>query len=169
MANIDEKYDFTVDCGSFDHSAYLTGDEIEHIGNPTSVQDIPNGVAFKRSVLGMHQLITEAGLWRRLDAKNLISYVIKGPKLGVAGHSDATFFFAWGQMQSITKHGWEAWVAKWEERRGDAAAQHLIAGGFIDVDISVLKDAMTRVVVPTTKRHITDVEPPIQMGRTRQI
>jgi len=78
-------------------------------------------------------------------------------------------------MQFITKHDWEAWVAKWEEekeeRRVDVAAQHLIAGGFIDIDISVLKAAMTRlVVVPvTTKRHITDVEPPIQMGRTRQI
>jgi hypothetical protein len=157
MANTDEKYDFTVDCGRFDHSAYLTGEEIEHLGNPTSVQDIPNGVIygdvydFKRSVLGMHQLITEAGLWRRLDAKTLISYVIKGPKLGDTGYSDTAFFFTWGHMQSITKHGWEAWVAKWEERRVDAAA-------------------MTRVVVPvTTKRHITDVEPPIQMGRTRQI
>ena len=78
-------------------------------------------------------------------------------------------------MQFITKHGWEAWVATEEEekekQRCDAAAQHLIAGGFIDFDISGLKSATTRLVaVPvTTKRHITYVEPTIQMGRTRQI
>ena len=75
MANTDETYDFTADCGSFDHITYLTGDEIERLGNPTSVQDIPNGViygdvyVFKRSVLGMHQLITEAGLWGTPEGK----------------------------------------------------------------------------------------------------
>lgn len=120
MASTNETYDFAADCESFDHSTYLTGDRIEFLGNPTSVQDIPNETIygnvdnFKRSVLGMHQLITQMGLWRRLG-KQGIEYKLSGPKLDETGHSGSTFYFTWGQMRFIAANGWEAWVAKWEK------------------------------------------------------
>ena len=166
MASTNDTYDFAADCGSFNHSAYLTMDQLEFLGNPTSVQDIPNGTiygsvaCFQHSVLGMHQLITEAKLWNRLE-ENEIEHTIGGPKLEYSGHSGVTFYFTWRQMRYISEHGWEEWVKKWEQEIVELEEEKE------KTREECVKEQMAPLV--PSKRPIDEVEPPIPHGRVRQI